>query len=239
MPDLAAIQAANSAKQALIDQLGRIETCEWPRLASAFVRSLGVQHTPDPAVVLTLFIDLITQISRLPGGRALPHPAELVQSIETRHARSRPSDQELLENLAEDLGRWLSKVESPTRAAEISAFIDAHFSERLTLNTLARTFGMSQRRLSEMYKRHAGLTVHQYIVRQRIRHARELVRCGEKVEVAMLDVGYRNKTHFYRAFETYTGSRPGLYAPKSTRPPGGDRAADSHTAHTGLPTRQK
>lgn len=216
MLDLGAIQAANEAKQALVNQLGRIERREWPGLVSAFVCSLGAHQTPDPAVVLTLIVDLVTQVSRLPGGRLLPKPAEFVPSIENRDYLSSSHKEKILEGLATDLRRWLSQGEPASRAAEISAFIDAHLSERLTLESLAKTFGSSRRCLSQLYKKHSGLTLHAYIARQRIRHAGELVRRGEKVEVAMLEVGYHNKTHFYRAFERYAGSKPGAYAQRST-----------------------
>ncbi len=215
MLDLVAIQAANEAKQVLVSQLARIERREWPGLVSAFVCSLGAHQTPDPAAVLTLIVDLVTQVSRLPGGRLLPKPAEFVPSIKNRDYLSSSHKEEMLEGLATDLRRWLSQAEPASRAAEVSAFIDAHLSERLTLESLAKTFCSSPRCLSQLYKKHSGLTVHTYIARQRIRHAGELVRRGEKVEVAMLEVGYHNKTHFYRAFERYAGSKPGAYAQRS------------------------
>ena len=48
-----------------------------------------------------------------------------------------------------------------------------------------------------------GTTVHEYVARANIRRAVDLIQAGEKIEVVMLMLGYRNKTSFYQLFRRH------------------------------------
>ena len=206
---LTEIQVLNRTKDLLIDQLAQVDRQEWAALVSAFVRSLGTDETSDRQVSLTLIVDLVSQVSRLPCGRMLPRPSALAKAIESRDYFWSSNTEELFSGLAEELAKWLSRTQPAAQVREVSEFIDAHCSERLTIVGLAKRFGCSPRRLSHAFKKDSGFTVHGYIVRQRILRALQLIKYGEKVEVAMLEVGYHNKTHFNRAFRQLTGKHPG------------------------------
>ena len=94
-------------------------------------------------------------------------------------------------------------------AADVAAYITRNLRSPLTLDVLSRRFGYSPRRLSQVFRRETGLTPHGYVRQERIKRAKALVQQGEKVEVAMLLVGLRNRTNFYRAFRRYAGVNPG------------------------------
>ena len=209
---LAEILILNRTKDLLIDQLAQVDRQEWAALVSAFVRSLGSYETPDRHVSITLVVDLVSQVSGLPMGRVLPHPSALLHAIESRDYFWSSRREALFGGLAEDLAKWLSQTEPATRVREVSDFINAHCSERLTIAGLAKRVGCSPRYLSHTFKKDSGFTVHEYITRRRIQRARKLIQYGEKVEVAMLEVGYHNKTHFNRAFRKLTGKHPGQFS---------------------------
>lgn len=218
MPNLSRVHAISRAKNDLLERLRRAPPREWAELVARGLRNLHARAFGDPTVVLTSVVDLIEQISRLPEGRRLHAPDELVEKIAQRDYLQGSDADRLLAGLEGDVSRWVSKRRPVNGTERISRFIDSHLREPLTVASLARTFGYSRRRLSQVYKQHTGLTIRQYVVRQRIERAEMLVRQGEKIEAAMLAVGYRNKTHFYRAFERIAGCKPGKVSTERPEP---------------------
>ena len=210
---------------------------------------VGAQLHAQPVLALGIVLNLVENIQRLPGGRALSDPRDLLydgcrraasrptcpcawncaesrrehptaagrtcafrsagsaQAIAQRYRRWERGD--LLSGVASDIKSWLSCDDQRTGLAGVLRHIDAHLSERLTTDGIARRFGYSRRRLSKVFQTHVGISAREYIARQRVRRACELLERGEKVEAAMLCVGYRNKTHFYRAFKKHAGCKPG------------------------------
>ena len=152
-------------------------------------------------------MDLADQITRLPRTVCVKTSDDFARGIELRGGTW--DVPESLDGLEREMINWLEDGTTSNDVSKVSDFIDRHFAERLTLEMLAKVFGGSRRRLSDVFKREAGLTVRQYILRRRMLHAEWLVCQGEKVEVAMLRVGYHNKTHFNRAFARETGWKPG------------------------------
>ena len=98
-----------------------------------------------------------------------------------------------------------------TPVGRAKAFIDAHYAERITLNTVAAVAGSSRRHLTTCFERDVGQTVHGYLTAVRVRQAALLVLSGEKIEAVSLLVGYRSKKNFYRAFKARMGMSPVEY----------------------------
>ena len=207
-----AIQAVNTAKNGLLDRLQTLEPDDWAEAVQPFLRTLRRTELVDPAVSLAVVLDLAEQISKLAGGRSLRTPAQLASHIARRDYVQRSDNSQVLEGLEEDVYRWLAEVRAGTVTARMADFIDQHLDEPITLEDLAEVFGYSRRRVSAVFKQDISLTVRHYRMRQRIRRAQVLVRLCEKGEVAMLRVGCRNKTHFYKTFSRYTGRNPGEYS---------------------------
>jgi transcriptional regulator GlxA family with amidase domain len=93
----------------------------------------------------------------------------------------------------------------------ITAHIDAHFAQRVTLDDLARMAGWSRRRLTTLFLQHARQTIHDYLTEVRLRHAAVLIASGVKIEAVSLLVGYRSKKNLYRAFKARYGMHPTRY----------------------------
>jgi len=121
---------------------------------------------------------------------------------------------------------------APSRPATLSPaelirrFIDMHFAEPLTLDHVAAAIGCPRSRVAATFKSDLGEAMHRYVARVRIRRAAELIVQGDKIEAAMLAVGYRSKKNFYHQFKRETGETPAAYR-NGIRTPGAGARADS------------
>ena len=92
------------------------------------------------------------------------------------------------------------------------AFIDKNLDRDFKLNDLAAVVEMSPYHFARMFKQSTGYTPHQYLVRQRINKAKELLR---RTEIAIADigyiVGYKNPSHFAKIFRQQTRVSPTDY----------------------------
>jgi AraC-like DNA-binding protein len=94
------------------------------------------------------------------------------------------------------------------QARRVLRYIDDHLNEPLTVRTLVKVTGFSRSQLAAMAYAHAGMSVREYVRMQRIRRAVAMLLRSEKACVAMVQVGYHNKTSFNRAFKQVTGAMP-------------------------------
>ncbi|HZG86874.1 response regulator [Paenibacillus sp.] len=94
---------------------------------------------------------------------------------------------------------------------EVAAFIDAHFAEPISLETVARRFYVSKEHLSRTFKQTTGVNVSDYIVRRRIEQAKALLADGVAIKHAARAVGYPELAYFHRIFKKETGLTPGEY----------------------------
>ena len=92
------------------------------------------------------------------------------------------------------------------------AFINDHLEQDLRLADIASLVSMSTYHFARMFKLSTGLTPHQYIVKQRLDKAKELLRYSQ---IAIADVGYlvgyKNSSHFTRVFRRHIKTTPKAY----------------------------
>lgn len=88
-------------------------------------------------------------------------------------------------------------------------YIEAHLDQNLELEDLAQRAGVSQFYFSRLFKKSLGITPHQYVIRQRVARARQLIQQGELglAEIA-LECGFANQGHLNRHFKRLTGVTP-------------------------------
>jgi AraC-like DNA-binding protein len=89
--------------------------------------------------------------------------------------------------------------------------IHEHYTQRVTLATLARRLGRQSAYLGRLFRDEIGMTVHEYITRARVVFGAAQVRCGAKIEAVALELGYRSKKNFYRQFKRRFGMTPDAY----------------------------
>lgn len=92
------------------------------------------------------------------------------------------------------------------------AEIEARFDAPLRLGALAGVAGMSAYHFLRLFKRHTGLTPHQYLLRHRLGRAVELLRETRRpvTEIA-LDVGFGDLSNFIHAFGREVGCSPSRF----------------------------
>ena len=95
---------------------------------------------------------------------------------------------------------------------EIKAYIQAHLSEKLTIDLLCKQFSVSPTFLKEGFRRAYGVPIHTYLIRQRLRRAQELI-CTTRMPIQQIaqSVGYEGMSQFNTAFKREYGMTPGQY----------------------------
>ena len=94
---------------------------------------------------------------------------------------------------------------SLTRAIDL---IQTQAEHPMTLSCLANESGLSKYHFLRTFKKHTGLTPHQYILSVRIQKATEQIIAGESITQASLNSGFSDQSHFTRHFKRIYGYTP-------------------------------
>ncbi len=99
-----------------------------------------------------------------------------------------------------------------TNLQQVMTYLNAHYTEQIYLKTLARQAGMSQTKLTSLFKQVYGTTISDYIRNLRINLAREMLTdTDRKIETIAHTVGYKFHGNFSAAFKYATGLPPKVY----------------------------
>jgi AraC-like DNA-binding protein len=97
-------------------------------------------------------------------------------------------------------------------AADTQVLIAGSFTERVTLDALSRTLGVSPFRLCRAFRQATGGTLHQHLTCLRLAAALEqLPRYRERLTDLALDLGFSSHSHFTQAFRARFGRAPSAY----------------------------
>jgi len=101
---------------------------------------------------------------------------------------------------------------APARLRRVTEFVHAKIEEELTLNEMAECAGLSTSHFLEMFRKSTGESPHQFVLRQRVERAKEMLR---EAEMRVLDVavacGFKTQQHFARVFRRICGASPTEY----------------------------
>ena len=88
-------------------------------------------------------------------------------------------------------------------------YIDAHFSEPLSLESIAKTFFVSPCYLSHKFKNETGYTIKRYILNRKLGEAQSLLVFSDiPIKEIAAVCGYSNLQYFYSVFKKYVGNTP-------------------------------
>ncbi|HTV66266.1 MAG TPA: RpiB/LacA/LacB family sugar-phosphate isomerase [Bryocella sp.] len=127
-------------------------------------------------------------------------------------------DDKLAEEIVEAyLSATLAPIEvvgglPPRRLQRVFSHVRENISRDLSVTELAQVVGMSQYYFSKLFKMSTGTTPHQYVMRQRVDRAQEVLRESQTAlaEVAKL-VGFETQSHFTSVFRKLVGTTPKHY----------------------------
>ncbi len=98
--------------------------------------------------------------------------------------------------------------------AQITAYIEQHLAEPLSLKGIASHCGVSVSTVTQLFQKKTSMTFHQYVTKCRMTEALQLIQTGLPLEEVGRQVGYADHSTFYRAFRQTYGLSPREYRKK-------------------------
>lgn len=131
-------------------------------------------------------------------------PEDMNQALEKaiRNAKSRKKS-----ILKEEKIRKLNEgVQSAEKNVEkVKTYIETHFKEELTRESLASEVFMNPDYLSKLFKKNTGSSLMDYVTKVRIERAKELLeRTVLTISEIAIETGYSNTAYFTKMFKKYT-----------------------------------
>ncbi len=102
-------------------------------------------------------------------------------------------------------------TERVSRYEAITGYIDTHLAQELTLESIAQAFYLSKYYIAHLFQQNTGLSVHQYITKQRLAACCRSIQAGTAISQAYAAWGFRDYSSFYRAFQRQYGMSPSAY----------------------------
>lgn len=105
-----------------------------------------------------------------------------------------------------------STDQEPDAVRKAKCYVRDHLGERLTLEEVARSAGLSPHHFCRVFRRATGLNLTEYINRARVDAARRmLLKADARISEVALEAGYQSLSQFNRSFRAITGENPGSY----------------------------
>ena len=105
-------------------------------------------------------------------------------------------------------------TEKPQLLDRITAYVENHFAEHITVSDLARRFYVSESSISHQFKEKMGVSLYRYITQRRLISAKLLISGKQPLEEIAHQLGFSDYSTFYRAFKHEFGISPRQYRAK-------------------------
>jgi AraC family transcriptional regulator len=114
------------------------------------------------------------------------------------------------------LGACSRSADLPVWFVELCSILDRDFAEPLRFDVLSRRLGLHPVYVSRAFRRHAGMSMGDYVRALRLREARHLLASTRRSAAAIaLDTGFADGSHFARLFSRAIGITPSEYRRRS------------------------
>jgi AraC family transcriptional regulator len=95
---------------------------------------------------------------------------------------------------------------------KVTELVDAKIGDGLNLDEMAQSVGLSAAHFSQMFRKSTGESPHQFVLRQKIEHAMEMLRTAEgRILDVAIACGFKTQQHFARVFRRICGASPTEY----------------------------
>ena len=143
----------------------------------------------------------------------------LFQQMDVLAAHSEPMREKLAPVFLEALIGTIGLAATPEAAAHESApvspvqeniitYLNGHFTEPVTLDSLAERFFISKHHLNRSFRKATGTTVRDYLISKRVTYVQQLLINGVPATQAAALAGFGDYTAFYRAYVKRFGHAP-------------------------------
>ncbi|MEW4411788.1 response regulator [Clostridium sp. AN503] len=100
----------------------------------------------------------------------------------------------------------------PPEIEAVCRYMKEHYSEKITLISIADSVGFSKYYISRLFKQHMGVTIIDYLIKVRLDRAKELLAKGDySIKQISFMVGYSDPNYFTWSFKKYLGISPIKY----------------------------
>lgn len=100
----------------------------------------------------------------------------------------------------------------PPEIEAVCRYMKEHYSEKITLISIADSVGFSKYYISRLFKQHMGVTIIDYLIKVRLDKAKELLAKGDySIKQISFMVGYSDPNYFTWSFKKYLGISPIKY----------------------------
>ncbi len=109
-------------------------------------------------------------------------------------------------------GFGLGKQNIPPEIQTVCNYMMAHYQEKITLDNIADVVKYSKYHISRLFKQYMNITIVDYLIRLRIKKAKELLLDGNySIKQISYQVGYSDPNYFTWAFKKQEGISPAKY----------------------------
>jgi AraC-like DNA-binding protein len=196
----------------------------WQDYKSVIIKENAIhQLDTNGSVQLLLYLDAESEMAKAIRARYLQHRDVASPDIDVNDFLKRGQleqcllepNRELLEHIVHQLLRQVASCEKPVAVDErITAVLKVLSEEQLreiTIDVLADHVCLSESRLRSLFKRVTGISLHRYIIWNRIMRAITRILEGSTVADAALDCGFTDTSHFHKLLVQMFGISPSQF----------------------------
>lgn len=112
--------------------------------------------------------------------------------------------------LCRHVKKWKSEYHPLVR--QTKEYVFKHFHEKIVIEDMAAQLGVSASYLGLIFRKSEGMTLHQFIVREKVERGKNLLRYSDyDLHTISQYLGFASQSHFGREFKKYTGDTPAAY----------------------------
>lgn len=117
-----------------------------------------------------------------------------------------------ISRITDDQFSLVAPKDVPMECETVKDYIDTHYSEMITLDTLAEKSHLNKFYLSHIFSKAYGISPINYLLEMRIIHSKELLKNSDYsiTQIAHM-TGFSSSNYFSQSFKKYTGVTPNRY----------------------------
>lgn len=174
------------------------------------------QELPNPSVIMKLVHSVLKYIYTVPVSGSLDVSASVSLKTAWNTAETLSSREQILDYLSALLEEFKALCAPPdisaSAAQTVLSYLDSHYREEISLNTLGKLVFLNEKYVSELFKKEYHVTVTDYIAGKRLEEAqRLLLNSAMSVTEIAEQIGYHDPKYFAKLFKRRCSVSPAQY----------------------------